>query len=229
MDLLNFKIPQWHQIDTSSVIIEENHDSLISLSAKGNPRILFEPYYYLQQIPGAINECYLRETVYTKLCEALTYLPNGYGFKIFDAWRPFEVQAFLFYNEVERLKNLENKSKEDAIELAKDFVSFPGRNPTKPFVHSTGGAIDITITDEHNNPLEMGTPFDDFSPMSYTSFFEESDYNEIKRNRKLLYAILTGVGFTNFPSEWWHFDFGDPFWAAETKENIAVYGGIYKI
>jgi hypothetical protein len=36
---------------------------------------------------------------------------------------------------------------------------------------------------------------------------------------------MTEVGFTNFPAEWWHFDYGDEKWGLFT-DNAPVYGGI---
>ena len=36
---------------------------------------------------------------------------------------------------------------------------------------------------------------------------------------------MTAVGFTNFPSEWWHFDYGDEKWGLFT-DNAPIYGGV---
>lgn len=33
------------------------------------------------------------------------------------------------------------------------------------------------------------------------------------------------AGFTNLPSEWWHYDYGDAFWSYYTK-NAVKYQGI---
>ena len=37
--------------------------------------------------------------------------------------------------------------------------------------------------------------------------------------------MIAEAGFTNLPSEWWHFDYGDKFWAYFTG-NTAIYEGI---
>jgi D-alanyl-D-alanine dipeptidase len=30
--------------------------------------------------------------------------------------------------------------------------------------------------------------------------------------RSMLVGAMTSCGFTNYPAEWWHFDFGNAFW-----------------
>ncbi|WP_244137038.1 M15 family metallopeptidase [Burkholderia pyrrocinia] len=46
------------------------------------------------------------------------------------------------------------------------------------------------------------------------------------RNRHVLIAALTGTGFTNYPSEWWHWSFGDRYWAVMQRESHAIYGPV---
>lgn len=229
MNIQDIIIPHWHEISAENIEVRDNGEPLVSMSEFSNLRIIYEPIYYLNNIPGAINVCYLRECVFRKLYDALALLPEGYGFKIYDAWRPFEVQKFLYDRQVEVLMNEKGKKKEEALVLAKRYVSPPSDNPQKPFVHSTGGAVDLTIVDNNNKELNMGTRFDDFSKLAATDSFESSDNEEVKRNRRLLFGVLTKVGFTNYPSEWWHYDFGNCFWASESKSRNAIYGGIVRV
>ncbi|WP_329601537.1 MULTISPECIES: hypothetical protein [Burkholderia] len=39
-------------------------------------------------------------------------------------------------------------------------------------------------------------------------------------------AALTRAGFTNYPSEWWHWSFGDRYWAVTQNESHAIYGPV---
>jgi D-alanyl-D-alanine dipeptidase len=39
---------------------------------------------------------------------------------------------------------------------------------------------------------------------------------------------MIAAGFTNYPLEWWHFDFGDQFWGAIT-DRIARYGVVHQV
>ena len=59
-----------------------------------------------------------------------------------------------------------------------------------------------------------------FEPDSGTGFVND----EVRDNRRLLYNVMTAAGFTNLPSEWWHFDYGDGMWAQLKNEN-AIYAG----
>ncbi len=219
-------IPEWHITDPDGIELKENGDSLINIAFK-NPRIISEPCYYNRGIRGAIKECYIRQSVYELLLKALGFLPEGYGFKIYDSWRPYEVQRFLYDEQVEKLCR-QGYTIEKAKQEAKEFVSYPEKDPMKPYVHSTGGAVDLTVIDEKGNELPMGTDFDDFTSLAYTDAFESGEDETVKNNRRLLYNAMIKTGFTNYPSEWWHYDYGDFFWAAETKRKISLFGGIYE-
>lgn len=72
----------------------------------------------------------------------------------------------------------------------------------------------------------MGTLFDDFTDRAWTDHFENYEDNEdVRKNRRLLYNAMIEAGFTNLSSEWWHYDYGDKFWAYFTG-NTAMFEGI---
>lgn len=219
-------------IHWESVPIVECGEKLISLNKLPEKYFVQDLKYYHQGVPGAINEGYSRTKVFDLLMEAAGNLPNGYKFLIWDAWRPIGVQEFLFneyltgltpYNPGLDILQLEK--------LARQFVSPPSRDARKPSPHNTGGAIDISLMDDSGIELDMNTSFDSFSPESGTRFFEEkqekgeklSPRERIYRdNRRLLYHLMTAAGFTNFPNEWWHYDYGNQFWGCRTH-NKACY------
>ncbi len=185
--------------------------------------------YINRGIDGAVSECFVRETVYNMLQKAVRQLPQGFKIKIFDAWRPVSVQKAL-YNDFYKIIKSSSPSltESELIEQTSYFVSYPSEDVLHPFVHSTGGAVDMTIVDASGIELDMGTDFDDFTPLSHTAYFENSDcHGEIRQNRRLLYNAMTSIGFTNLPSEWWHYDFGTSFWAT-INHTAAKYAGILK-
>ena len=99
------------------------------------------------------------------LLRALSFLPSGYTFLVFDAWRPYTVQKSLYDEYFEKLRRDEPQL--DDAELhrrARAFVSYPDQAKRFAFVHSSGGAIDLTLVDENGSKLDMGTDFDDFTP-----------------------------------------------------------------
>lgn len=204
------------------------NEKLVSLSSLG---ILCDSQYYAQGIDGALKDCYARETVASKLLDAQKHLPDGLRFKIYDAYRPIEVQQRLwnYYRNCIKIKE-PGLTEEELDRKTGFFVSKPSFDADNPSLHNTGGAVDLTIVTKDGYALNMGTLFDDFTDRAWTNHFEDNyekaEHNtEVRDNRRLLYDVMTRVGFTNLPSEWWHYDYGTKFWAYFT-ENRAIYKGI---
>lgn len=209
-----------------AIEVEENGEPLVCLSDYGED-FIFEPVYYNKGIQDSISTLYAREQVAQKLLKASKLLPHGYKFKIFDAWRPFDVQMSLYNSFLQENLELKSagKSREEIRKITRQYVTFPSRDPMKPFLHATGGAIDLTIVDQGRD-IDMGTEFDAFIDKAHTCYFEINNSDAtITRNRRLLYNVMSECGFVNYPFEWWHFDYGDPVWAFYNSCN-AIYGGI---
>lgn len=96
---------------------------------------------------------FVREEVAEKLKKVqklFDEIHQGYYLKVFDAYRPLEVQQSLFDAQKNNLRKVFPKAKEDGLdEMTQKFVSIPSSNKGKekghPSPHSTGGAIDLTI------------------------------------------------------------------------------------
>jgi D-alanyl-D-alanine dipeptidase len=227
-------IPDIKRIDGwEDIKIEISNEKLVPLSQSSS--FIVEPTYYLNGIQGAINECYVRESIAHMLEKASLKLPIGYKFIIWDTWRPVEVQQSLF-NHFKKVLSLKhpNASEEELIALTQKYAALPSTNILKPSPHLTGGSVDLSIVDEKGNLLNMGTGFDDLSNKASTRYYEVMR-NEIKLNsleieclhsRRLLYHTLTSVGFTNYHEEWWHYDFGNQLWG-KVSNNNAIYSSIY--
>ncbi len=77
--------------------------------------------------------------------------------------------------------------------------------------HSRASTIDLTLAtmaeDGTTTPLDMGTPFDFFDPLSHT---ESPDITPDQlANRLWLRAAMEAEGFRNYASEWWHYTLRD--------------------
>lgn len=185
--------------------------------------------YPLLGMKNAERQCYVREEVFDRLLKAAKMLPAGYRFKILDAWRPFALQAELYTAyaaDIIRDFELGECTKEQQRAVIRKFVSDPIADREIPPVHTTGGAVDLTIIDEAGCELDMGTGFDAFTDKTRTSYFENEKDETVRNNRRLLYFVMTHAGFTNLPSEWWHFDYGDRFWAFYNRVP-AIYRGVF--
>jgi D-alanyl-D-alanine dipeptidase len=111
---------------------------------------------------------------------------QGLSLKIWDAYRPLAVQRAMW------------KTLPDAR-----FVA----DPAKGGRHNRGAAVDATLVDAHGVELPMPTAHDDFSEKAGAHF--KLVPPEIFKNRAKLQQVMTKHGFTEFESEWWHFDDAD--------------------
>jgi len=187
--------------------------------------------YPLLGLKNAVKGCYLRKQVYELLIKAEANLPCGYRFRIWDAWRPLSLQKELY--ETYRLDlidsfGLSSLSDDEKNVFISKYIAIPSENPDSPPAHTTGGAIDLTLIDEDGIELDMGTDFDDFSEKAATDYFEKEAYNgsTVQKNRRILKQAMTKAGFTNLPSEWWHYDYGNQNWA-KFSNNKATYKGVF--
>ncbi len=188
--------------------------------------------YPLVRLKNAVRGCYLRKTVYELLIKAEANLPKGYHLRIWDAWRPLSLQRELY--EVYRQDlistfNLSSLSDKEQDAFISKYIAIPSENPDLPPAHTTGGAVDLTLIDENGNELDMGTGFDDFSEKATTDYFEKQEYNGsiVQKNRRILNQAMTKAGFTNLPSEWWHYDYGNGNWAKHSGK--AIYKGVFNV
>lgn len=131
------------------------------------------------------SRCYLPKDVAEGLSDSSNYLTGmkpGYRLKVWDCYRPMEVQQ----------------------EMWNKFPNTPYVSDPKNAKHPRGLAVDITIVDTAGNELEMPTGFDDFSSRAYPSAPASKAATE---NRRLLQKVMAAGRFVPISSEWWHFEF----------------------
>lgn len=198
-------------------------------------KIIARPEYFIQGLSGSLPDCFVRERVLSLLVKASRSLPGGCRFVIFDGWRSRSLQSSLFRSLKEELQREEPQLRSEELnERTCQYVALPSRNSKAPSPHSTGGAVDISIAGPEGVLLHMGTPFDATSIISGTRYFEkklevEGELKEQESkaliNRRMLYHVMTHAGFTNYPEEWWHFDYGNQNWAyVQGDGREAFYG-----
>ena len=219
--------PDWSVV--SRIPITGSDEPLVPLSLAPSPIKIF-PVYAKQDIPGAVNECYVREGVYRRLLKVARSLPAEVGLVILDGWRPWRVQQYLFDTLQEAIRSHHPElSDETLLERTREFVSVPTREASSPSPHLTGGAVDVTLSDADGLPLDMGTLFDEAVAASHSVALEEiarpdARQRQARDNRRRLYGAMREQGFTNLPSEWWHYDLGDQLWAHYSSHAQALYG-----
>ncbi|WP_163536158.1 M15 family metallopeptidase [Gracilibacillus sp. YIM 98692] len=213
--------------------IHDNGEKLVNIHHIQSDKISEMAQYNKQGIPGALNHCYVRESLVDLLEKAAIHLPTGFQFIIWDGYRPYPVQKAIYDQYYQKItREFPNENEQTWERRTTNFVSHPSVDPDHPAPHITGGAIDLAIIDDQKNLLPFGTAFDDFTEKANTAYYEilkeqrpfTKQETRILENRRLLYHALTDVGFSNYHQEWWHFDYGNQWWAQNKEKNTAIYG-----
>ncbi|SMG13887.1 M15 family metallopeptidase [Dethiosulfovibrio salsuginis] len=205
----------------------ESGEPLVSASLYPE-RILSRPQYFIQGLKGSVPESFLRLGVYERLVKAADRLPKGWKFVLLDCWRSPELQGELFRTiSGEISREHPDLSPEEVERRARIFVAYPSVEPDRVSGHCTGGSVDLTLADDKGRALPMGSGFDETSERSYTDHYDGlPEGEEIRHNRGLLVDLMENEGFSNYPKEWWHFDYGNRNWAIRTGVDHCIYGFI---
>jgi D-alanyl-D-alanine dipeptidase len=202
--------------------IEESGDPLVNLADYG---FALEPAYYNDGLSDT-SEMYLRRTVADRLATISEEL-YPLNFKIWDGWRPREVQHNIYMKYWKKMESEhQNWTEEQLLEQVGTFVTI-ANDPNMIPIHSTGGAVDLTLVDNSGAELDMGTRFDYFGPEAAALYFEQDGDNETARdNRRILRETLTHADFRYDEDEWWHFDYGNQVWAVALDKPKAIYNEV---
>lgn len=213
--------PNWSEIYTGKIV--ESQDKLVKVDRKG--KIFCQSFYYESKIEGSLPDIWLRESVAEKLQIVVASLPESMGVIILDGWRPYAVQKALRDSVGDVIHTQEpNLSQAEFEARLSEFVAEPRTQKDSPSPHLTGGSVDLTLCDLSGNALDMGTEFDSPEEDSWTASFEKAGKSvEIRDRRRILFNAMKDAGFTNLPTEWWHFDYGNQSWAHYSQSNYAIY------
>lgn len=166
----------------------------------------------------------VRDGLATRLARAARRLPPGLRLHVVEGYRPPSVQRAYFA--AYRARLLRDDPALSAVEshgLASRFVA-----PPEVAAHPSGAAVDLTLVDRLGRPLDLGTPIDATPEESdgACAFDAPNIDAEARAKRRLLAACLEAEGLVNYPTEWWHWSFGDRYWAYATGHAAAIYGPI---
>ena len=129
--------------------------------------------------------CLVNRSTAVRLAKAQKLMQSqGYGLKIWDAWRPVEAHQAL-WNAVKDPRYVVPPS--DGLSL-----------------HCYGIAVDVTLVDSLGRELRMPSKYDEFSPAAKARYTGGDP--EIRRNVEALQSAMRDAGFRSIPDEWWHFD-----------------------
>jgi D-alanyl-D-alanine dipeptidase len=206
------------------VPVRENGEPLVPVA--GAARVW--PVYSWLGFRHGPAELRLRAGLLRRIERAARKLPPDFDIVVIDAHRTRAFQAELraYYHAT-------------TASLG-DFVADPWSDTPVP-PHTTGGAVDLTLG-WRGAVLGLGSDFDAFVPESApaalettaladaapeTSVLQESVLDRgrctARDLRRLLAMILGDEGLTVIGTEWWHWSYGDQYWAAQTGAPAAIY------
>lgn len=201
------------------VPIVECHEPLVDLVFDYPDLCVDLTRAYAQSYSASVSQ--VRKTIADKLLLAQALLPDGVVFKIIEGYRPVTAQRRIFTEEVDRLASLHpDWTRERCVQETSVFVAPPIGVPP----HSTGAAIDITLMTTDGVELDMGSNLNE--SYSEACFTDALVSYSSRFHRNLLIKVLQEQGFVNYPAEWWHWSYGDRYWAFVSGAPQALYGSI---
>ena len=163
----------------------------------------------------------VRAGVAARLAVAQLLLPPGRRLRVVEGHRrPEDQQAIWVRYAAEVAAAHPGTSSGERRRLTSRFVA-----PIEVAPHVAGAAVDVTLVDRMGRPVDLGTPVDATPEQSGGGCYLDAPVGpEAREERRLLIAAMTGAGFVNYPTEWWHWSHGDRYWAWATRAPAALYG-----
>ncbi len=162
----------------------------------------------------------VRRGVYARLLRAQAKLPDSWRLVLRAGFRPFDVQLRLLDIFMEKSRtDMPERTDAQHLEHARTFVSDP-RLVCPP--HVTGGAVDVDVKNlETGEYVDMGCLPNTDSEISFlhSDLLTSQQYD----NRMVLLDAMLSAGFAPNPHEWWHYQYGETYWAAFYGYSQTLY------
>lgn len=208
-----------------NVPIKECHEPLINI--KNHSELAYGPPP--ECAATAPDYTKMRQSVFEKLCLAQAELPHGWRFRLYEGYRSLAVQQMLFDNEYQRVSQQNPTATHierfhETTRLVSPVTNLDGSKNIPP--HNTGAAVDVELITASGELVDMGMAAKDWcivDPdlcLTHSTLVSET----AKHNREILFKVLEKQGFVNYPNEWWHFSYGDRYWAYLQEQTHAIYG-----
>lgn len=221
--------PDRHPKHREKLSIEEpvSHLRYIPVVENGEPLMSWLGHPRILQDRARFN--YHRETVSRKsvvefLWRAADALPKGYKLAIVEGWRPPYIQRRMFAWSFNRFKEKYPDWSESRLKRLTSQFTAP-MDVRVPPPHTTGGAVDLMLADENGQVLDHTSPFN-WRDQNCFPFAAKGLSDEARKHRDMLAEVMSTGGLTNYPSEYWHWSYGDQGWAYRGRHDHAFYGAI---
>lgn len=202
-----------------AIPIQENEEMLVDLQTI--PELFVDLSRENVQKKSA-HISFVRKSVAEMLVKVQNLLPSEYKLMIKEGHRDIQTQTEIFNEYMDFLKQeFPNLSETELYQKASAYVAPPEIVPP----HSTGGAVDLTLMSADGKEIDMGTRFNaDPEESDFSNYMEAEVPEDIRVKREMLKKAMESVGFVNYPTEWWHWSYGDKYWAFIKGKPFALYG-----
>ncbi|MFT4215639.1 MAG: M15 family metallopeptidase [Micropruina sp.] len=198
-----------------AIDVRESAEPMVDLTSI--PRLRIDP----RKADASGGWHHARAGLAERLGAAAAALPSGIDLLIVEAFRSPDAQR-RYWNgyRADLLGHYPGLSERRLYQLASRWVAPPEVAP-----HCTGGAVDLTLCDEDGVELDLGSELDATPEESSGACFTAAAVpREASAHRSVLVQALTAAGLVNYPTEWWHWSYGERYWAFTTGVEHARYG-----
>ena len=184
------------------------------------------------EIPNNQDYTYVRQTVYDKLVAANRHLPNGYHFCLYEGYRSLALQKLIFDKQFLTVQQRhpdwsQHQVFQETIKLVSPVMNLDGSANMPP--HAMGSAIDVYLLDDEGQVVDMGIhPKDWMTDVGGVLSMTHSTAisKDAQAHRRLMSEALATEGFVNYPTEYWHWSYGDRYWAYVKGEAQTIYDAV---
>ena len=155
---------------------------------------------------------------------------------MYEGLRTLSLQEHLFEIRWKKVKGAhptwtDTEIYHEVIRLVSPVKTLEGLPNIPP--HSTGVAVDVYLADRMSGqPVDMGILAQDWL-LDLDGVLSQTDSElispEAKKNREILRQAMVKAGFVNYPTEYWHWSYGDRYWAFVQRKSQALYGPVTHI
>jgi D-alanyl-D-alanine dipeptidase len=166
----------------------------------------------------------VRQGLANRLEAAHDLLPTGIGLLVVEGHRSLAAQRAIVASYGAQVRAAHpGVSDAEARHLTSRYVA-----PVAVAPHVAGAAVDLTLVDACGEELDLGTAIDATPEQSDgRCYFAAAGIGaDARAHRTLLARVLGDAGLVNYPTEWWHWSFGDRYWALTTGAAFARYGPV---
>ncbi len=200
-----------------TLLLSDARVAAVPVRDAGEPLVALDPGFG----PG---EALVRRELAIRLRSARAALPPGIHLRVVEGYRPAHEQQAIIDRYAAEIRAVRPRIGEPELHvLTSRFVA-----PLAVAPHVAGAAVDVTLVDSSGQELDLGTAIDATPEQSGGRCYFAADgiSRDARANRDLLARVLCREGLVNYPTEWWHYSYGDRYWALAAGAAAALYGPV---